>query len=470
MNILGWSPETGEDNSCPSPSNGVVHCKASPSQEEDYLATPRSASSSLPSPAASAGTVLPASPKPHSARKRQANWVPRPQNCFFIFRQDFIKKHSRGGTEACPPSPKTAEKSLSKRAGEAWRQLDPSEKAEYERRADEEKVEHQKNHPDYRYRPTRNEKKRKGRIPNGRLVKGPLSPAPSSSSSRAPKRLKLCKAESELSFTDNHNSPFGYLQPFPSAHAEPVLESRRRSVSVPPFPFQRYQQPSIALGGVPHGLRRAASYSELQEVVSGPNHSQSMGPEELGFSEQIFNSSRYDARPMSGLHYSYPKPSHPEFAYNVPPLAAVSSALADWDGSEYRQDAHISVPHPLPPPLLSHNSWSSDSFLCHASPHSSNQSQIHSPAAQAPVSIQPEMNFIPEDHHPSITHEFPHYGSVHDTPLGEYSLEAVARTSALERFEMGLAEHACQGVGEYLSFDIPITEEQRLFEGMVELN
>lgn len=86
-------------------------------------------------------------------RERDPSWVPRPANAFIIFRSEYSREHAQSHkTDGTPPPP---EKTLSKRAAEAWSKLTEDEKAPYKVRADEERIEHAKRFPDYRYRPRR---------------------------------------------------------------------------------------------------------------------------------------------------------------------------------------------------------------------------------------------------------------------------------------------------------------------------
>ncbi|KAL0578650.1 hypothetical protein V5O48_003350 [Marasmius crinis-equi] len=479
MNIIGWAPEHEECNSSlngAASSSQAVDFDPLQSQESLFMDQPARLAPGSPLGSEYSRTATPESPGQQPAGKRgEPDWVPRPQNSFFIFRGEFIKKHQRGGSEAGTASPDTADKSLSRRAGDAWKRLSPEEKAEYGRRADAEKVRHAREHPDYRYRPTRTGKRKNRRPDTQPHKKMKMIPSTASSNSRLlPARHKALRAHTA---SPGHiEGPFGTFQPHPQAPQEPLLESRRRSISVPPpFAFQRHQQPHLALGAVPHGLRRAMSYREPSHNTPGHLASSSMMYDELIYPEDAVSpATEFDYRHLPAHPYHpgpFQRPIHPEFTYNVSPLATVSASLANWNGHEIRH-APVAIPPPLPPPLLLNQSWTAESTLGDASSPSSNgASQVHSPAGtQPPVLLQPELEYIPDDHQPAIAHEFPLYVPVHDTPLGEYSLEAAARASALEHFDAGLAQSASHGNGEYLYFDMPIAEEQKLFEGMVEFH
>jgi hypothetical protein len=119
------------------------------------------------SPSSSRGLPLPTvKPKPvhyrphpspirGSRRRASTQKVPRPKNAFIIFRCHSIPKLHSNQRSGCnrPPTP---EKTLSKRAGAAWRELSEDEKQVYRDMAELERLEHQKKYPGYRYQPNRN--------------------------------------------------------------------------------------------------------------------------------------------------------------------------------------------------------------------------------------------------------------------------------------------------------------------------
>jgi HMG (high mobility group) box len=80
-------------------------------------------------------------------------WVPRPRNAFIIFRCDYVKQHSASSSSHSPFPP--SDKSLSKRAAEAWKQLPQSEQDRYKLLAIQEKKEHGERYPNYKFRPAK---------------------------------------------------------------------------------------------------------------------------------------------------------------------------------------------------------------------------------------------------------------------------------------------------------------------------
>ncbi|KAF9453681.1 hypothetical protein P691DRAFT_651203, partial [Macrolepiota fuliginosa MF-IS2] len=79
--------------------------------------------------------------------------VARPRNAFIIFRCEYSQTHSRQGRRIRRPPGTSTEPTLSKRAAIAWSQMTKEEKGPYKLRAEEERNEHARRYPDYRFRP-----------------------------------------------------------------------------------------------------------------------------------------------------------------------------------------------------------------------------------------------------------------------------------------------------------------------------
>lgn len=116
------------------------------------------------SPSMCAGPSSISFPRPYSPRFESATvyqrrlkdpkHVPRPRNSFIIFRCDFTHKYiANGGSERASDTQKAD--SLSKRAGEAWKNASSETKRCYQKLADEERALHRANYPGYRFRPRR---------------------------------------------------------------------------------------------------------------------------------------------------------------------------------------------------------------------------------------------------------------------------------------------------------------------------
>ncbi|KAF9267151.1 hypothetical protein L218DRAFT_721462, partial [Marasmius fiardii PR-910] len=468
MNILGWTPDNGEDGATTPSFNQLITLDLHQSHPDQT----RSSASDSPSPASATSTIVPESSGSQTPRRGDPDWVARPRNCFFIFRCDYIKHHSRGGRGAS--SPGSSELGLSKRAGQAWRCLSPKVKAEYERKADEERIQHARDHPNYRYRPTRSDlSRRRHDKPHTRRAgnRAPSSISPSTTSSRrhveGPVMMRAQTDSPSSPPAYDSSSPFGSLQP-PGIHPEELIASRRRSLSVPPL-FNPYHYPHPHFGGMPHELRRTTSNQETNLPMAGQTSHMSPTVSQEFMYPEVSTPRGHGSEPIPGHQSPYQHPGDPGFVYHATPLTAVSSSLANWNSISY----HQSYTPPLSMPLLS-QSWSADSFLSTTSSPDGSSSQIHSPTFANTSVVNPEhgIEYMP-DERPAITHEFPHFGSsehsTHDTPMGEYSSDEAARANALENFEMGLADRGSQMNGEYMSFDMSLPDEQKLFDGMVML-
>lgn len=136
----------------------------------------------MPTPADSSAASSAAPPakrhKTSTERKKErklaenANYVPRPKNSFILFRTDFVAKHkarldsegrSAAGTSSISASGSASGGeddetpcSLSKQASVEWNKMSDKEKEPWQKRAEFEKQEHARKHPNYRYRPVRN--------------------------------------------------------------------------------------------------------------------------------------------------------------------------------------------------------------------------------------------------------------------------------------------------------------------------
>ncbi|KAI0648402.1 hypothetical protein C8Q79DRAFT_1008729 [Trametes meyenii] len=118
----------------------------------DSAARPRSISD-----ASDTSTLYTPYNNPTSTRRYKAkrqldpNWAPRPPNAFILFRRDYVERHKGENTLADTKEPK--EKTLSKRAGEAWKELDAVGKGPWFEKAKVEAQKHAEANPNYVYRP-----------------------------------------------------------------------------------------------------------------------------------------------------------------------------------------------------------------------------------------------------------------------------------------------------------------------------
>ncbi|KAK0234336.1 high mobility group box domain-containing protein, partial [Armillaria fumosa] len=73
--------------------------------------------------------------------------IPRPLNCYFIFRKDVVDK------KMIPKGAEHDSRHLSRIIGQLWKNLSEDEKGHYYRRALEERKRHEELYPDYVYQP-----------------------------------------------------------------------------------------------------------------------------------------------------------------------------------------------------------------------------------------------------------------------------------------------------------------------------
>ncbi|KAG5646623.1 hypothetical protein DXG03_002927 [Asterophora parasitica] len=100
------------------------------------------------------------SPRPH---------IPRPPNAFMLYRSDFLR---RG---IIPSHVERRQQNLSRIAGQCWNLLPGEEKAQWQERAAQVLLEHQKRNPDYKFTPAPRGSRRpkaKGREGEGEAVEG----------------------------------------------------------------------------------------------------------------------------------------------------------------------------------------------------------------------------------------------------------------------------------------------------------
>ncbi|KAL0578971.1 hypothetical protein V5O48_003011 [Marasmius crinis-equi] len=92
-----------------------------------------------------------ASPRTSKPRKATEDRIRRPPNAFILFRSDWKQRQTHIERD---------ETKISRMAGIAWRNLPPQEKAYWERKAHEAKIQHKAAYPEYRYAPKSRSKPR----------------------------------------------------------------------------------------------------------------------------------------------------------------------------------------------------------------------------------------------------------------------------------------------------------------------
>ncbi|BGP34094.1 hypothetical protein JCM10296v2_005909 [Rhodotorula toruloides] len=116
-------------------------------------------STSLPAPTdVPAAPPTPVSPAPKRKRSKESKpgHIPRPRNSFMIYRSAQIKALSDYVT---PSGQRLPQSDLSRMIASMWREETLEVRERYARQAEEEKAEHYRRHPDYRYQPATSRKK-----------------------------------------------------------------------------------------------------------------------------------------------------------------------------------------------------------------------------------------------------------------------------------------------------------------------
>ncbi|ORY01407.1 mating-type m-specific polypeptide mc, partial [Basidiobolus meristosporus CBS 931.73] len=80
--------------------------------------------------------------------------IPRPANCFFLFRKD-------KQAEIFATNPGITNMEVSRIIGKMWKSISVEEKRRYQWMAEKIKLDHQAKYPDYKYTPNRSKNKRK---------------------------------------------------------------------------------------------------------------------------------------------------------------------------------------------------------------------------------------------------------------------------------------------------------------------
>ncbi|KAJ4486152.1 hypothetical protein J3R30DRAFT_1462619 [Lentinula aciculospora] len=300
--VFGWEPSQQDENGQLRPSSGQIITFPlsldSPARDSE-------------SPTSKIEDVV----LNHRPRKGDPDYVPRPPNSFFIFRHEYSRQNARG------PIPKRyrgkssdINRSMSKRAGEAWKALSKSDRAYFKARAEQVKIEHAQAHPDYRYRPNKS-----------------TSTSESCISQVAPNPALPTASDSRFFLDPNTagNSPRG---------------SKSRSSSVPlhvsaPSPF--------LLGGEERHigtLRRSRSHVVQPPL---PEASEYQGPEYPGIAE---------TQPFVLERDSEPSADTPTLPVEYPLFTVTTgySSLAGWNGEPMASPpARVSSPALLTSPLSS---------------------------------------------------------------------------------------------------------------------
>ncbi|RPD59314.1 hypothetical protein L226DRAFT_614133 [Lentinus tigrinus ALCF2SS1-7] len=361
-------------------------------------------------------------------RSKDPNWAPRPPNAFILFRRDFVEKHKGQNLSSAE------KKTLSKRAGEAWRALTTDEQKAYFDAAKAEADEHLRRNPGYQFRPVKHSRSESRRHPALLSRREQVEEFIRQTSRR--------RALSSRRRRDQCPTPGSATTPEPpgtpsSQHSAPHLDARSRSQSrsdsIPPpaFPLtpgsedergyfiapQAQSTPNLVpdrpLYPVP---KRTWSYSYTGEIKYSPweyvdfddahtkdadsqsiNSFDSSVPSEPSPVAYVGDTSPQQMSPNEfGAQLQMPEPMfmpHPEPAMPAPSSTS-SSYMPPSSGPLFerrRRAATMSmVPSPLTVVTSSLSNWSRDDLVTARMvprPDAASAPPSHPPSAQHPAAV-----------------------------------------------------------------------------------
>ena len=212
------------------------------------------------------------------SRNKDPDKIPRPRNAFIIFRCEYCHKHQEAtrGTDKLP----VPEKTLSKRAGALWKTLDEGARQPYIDQAKQEREDHQRKYPNYKYRPNRTQKGVTRKRKSSSLTRREQVEIHMRVSASAKRRTYHLRHDSGSASGSESESPTSIFSSSPEPRngaRTPSVEdhglAHRRSMSLPhlhsdPYPFAHtyFLQPTSCISSPGAGplrtTRRAVSASQ----------------------------------------------------------------------------------------------------------------------------------------------------------------------------------------------------------------
>lgn len=221
---------------------------------------------------------------PEPLRRGDPDWVARPRNPFIIFRCEYSREHSKEGKRVRRPPGSQTEKSLSKRAAEAWHQLSAEEKYRFKKLADEEREEHARLHPNYRFRPIKRTSGKKRPLHPPRV-----QPRPSESPTTVESIASVTPVPEYPPSSDAEDpTPPSVLHDPPVPVNMSVLKAtRRRSASAPSLPFMQPRLTGYFNTGPRLKVKRSRSL--MANRMTPNDASQTSSYEDLSFDPSLFD-------------------------------------------------------------------------------------------------------------------------------------------------------------------------------------
>ncbi|XP_069892789.1 transcription factor SOX-18-like [Dipodomys merriami] len=276
--------------------------------------------------------------------------IRRPMNAFMVWAKDERKRLAQ-------QNPDLHNAVLSKMLGRAWKELGAAEKRPFVEEAERLRVQHLRDHPDYKYRPRRKKPARRARRPEpGLLLPGlPPPPEPFAFREPPPPRPPPSSELDGLGLPTPERSPLDGLEPGeaaffppPAAPEDGALRALRAAFAPEPAPDPAgygalRTAPAAPLAGFYYGLGAPGPYpSPLSPPPEAPplDGAEPLAPPadlwadvDLAEFDQYLNCGR--TRPDAALPYHVALAKLGPRAMSCPEESSLISALSDASSAVY---------------------------------------------------------------------------------------------------------------------------------------